>query len=260
MKGCPLSCWWCHNPESQSPSPEVMFHKGRCINCGECVPVCRSSTCSGCGRCAEACFLEARVLAGKTVSVEELMNQIRRDTVFYDESKGGVTFSGGEPLAQPEFLLRCLLECKREMIHTAVDTSGFCNQSVLRQISPHVDLFLYDLKLMDDERHTRYTGVSNKLILENLQMLTSVHPQVHVRIPLIPGINDDAENLMCTGEFLSRLGRVRSVTVLPYHRSGVSKYDQLSRPYGLADVKDPSPAGLERAQSVLAGYGLVVGG
>jgi len=197
-------------------------------------------------------------MAGEAVTVDELMGEIRRDTVFYDQSGGGVTFSGGEPLSQPGFLLECLARCKQEDISTAVDTSGYCSPDVLMASAQYADIFLYDLKLMDSARHLQYTGVDNDVILSNLKALATAHPGVHVRIPLIPGVNDDEENLNQTGKFLARAGRINSVTVLPYHKSGVGKYDRLSRAYALAEISDPSEDDLLRAVSLLSEHGLVV--
>jgi len=153
-----------------------------------------------------------------------------------------------------------LKRCRAERIHTAIDTTGYCDQQLLLSIAMQTDLILYDLKHMDDSKHQMYTGVSNARILDNLRVLASIHPQVHVRVPLIPGINDDDDNISKLGEFVSSIGRIRSITVLPYHRSGVGKYEHLSRDYLLADTRDPEPSTVTRVINNLSRYGLAVGG
>ncbi|MCR4404997.1 MAG: glycyl-radical enzyme activating protein [Candidatus Acetothermia bacterium] len=272
LKGCPLRCWWCHNPEGQSGRPEIMFQKNRCDNCGECLRACPEDAlafgdegllvnherCTLCGACAEACPREALVLCGREMTVAEVLAEIEKDSLFYDESRGGVTFSGGEPLAQPEFLESLLRACRKEEIHTSLDTTGFGPWEVLERVAPLVDLFLYDLKLMDDRQHQRFTGVSNGPILENLRALSSRGSRIVIRLPLIPGINDDPENIRRTGEFLASLARHHPVDILPYHRAGIGKYAKLSRAYCLPEVEPPAPERSAQAAQILAGFGLEV--
>ena len=250
MKGCPLNCPWCHNPESQSYQPEAMFVSERCISCQTCCYVCESGAlhwddgpqrnaarCTFCGACAEACPADARKLMGTPICVGSLVEKIRRDVAFFDESGGGVTFSGGEPLAQPRFLEAALGACKTEGIHTVLDTCGYAPSAILRRVMPLVDLFLYDLKLIDDTRHQRVVGVSNSSILENLAILASEHASVVVRIPVIPGINDDDENLEQSFQLLGKLG-VRQVDLLPFHATGIEKYHRIvsQLPHGSAEA------------------------
>lgn len=201
FKGCPLACLWCHNPESQSRAPQIMLRPSRCIACGACVDECAEGAitwngggvltnralCTSCGVCTQACVAEARELVGRKVTTAEIMAEISRDLAFYDESGGGVTFSGGEPLLQADFLLELLRECKRQEIHTAVDTSGAASWAALAQIAPFVDLFLYDLKLMDEARHKAATGAGNRLILDNLGRLAATGAAIQLRVALIPG-------------------------------------------------------------------------
>lgn len=274
LKGCPLSCPWCHNPESQSYHPDALFVSDRCISCRCCCSVCLSGAlhwdnrpirdpmrCTFCGACAKVCPADARHLMGQHLHVAELMDVLRRDVLFFDESGGGVTFSGGEPLSQPRFLEAALLACKSERLHTVVDTCGYAPSSVLLRLMPYVDLFLFDLKLASDSRHLRAVGVSNAPILANLALLASNHRKVVVRIPVIPGVNDDAENLQQSFEILVNLG-LHKVDLLPFHESGVEKYRRLALPYRLGDVQPPSP---DRMQEIAArfscrGFQIRIGG
>jgi pyruvate formate lyase activating enzyme len=263
LKGCPLHCPWCHNPESQSYQPEAMYVPEQCISCQQCCSVCNSGAlhwdngpqrdaarCIFCSACAEACPAEARKLIGKPIEVTALVEKIRRDTVFFDESGGGVTFSGGEPLVQPRFLEAALAACKSEGIHTVVDTCGYASSTVLRRVMPHVDQFLYDLKLADDLRHQRVTGVSNSSILENLRILAREHSAVVVRIPVIPGINDDDENLEQSLQLIAGLG-LRRLDLLAFHATGSEKYHRLSLAYRLGDVRPPAA---QRMQEIAARF------
>lgn len=272
LKGCPLSCWWCHNPESQSSLPEVMVRPDRCIGCGECAKACPREAlsfgaygiitdmarCDRCGRCAEVCPTEARQLVGREMTVAEVMAEVERDRIFYDRSGGGMTVSGGEPLMQPEFLLELLKEAGRVDIHRAVDTTGFTQTSLLLDVAKETDLFLYDLKHMDPEKHKLYTGVSNELILHNLRALAESGATVNIRIPVIPGINDDAENLEKTGDFLASLPGGPTVNVLPYHKAGLEKFRRLGLEYRLAGTEEPSKEAVEAIRRRLASFGLTV--
>lgn len=252
MKGCPLSCWWCHNPESQKLKQQIMFAADKCLQCGDCVQACThgaltwdggpirdTAKCTECGDCAKVCTVEARQFVGEWITVEELMRRIRRDVIFFDQSGGGVTFSGGEPMMQPDFLEAALIACKAEGIHTTVDTCGYAQPRTLARIMNKVDLFLVDLKMIDPERHKKYTGTSNDLILANLEAMVQAGKRVKVRIPIIPGINDDDENIRASQEALSRIG-IHDVDLLAYHQTGVDKYRRLQWEYRLTDVRPPS--------------------
>jgi pyruvate formate lyase activating enzyme len=243
FKGCPLSCWWCHNPESQSPSPELMVRPARCQEgCRECISRCHVQAiskgngivverekCDTCMTCVETCPSEALQMVGRVARVEELIAEIEKDIVFFDESKGGVTFSGGEPLMQPAFLASLLRVCKKRGIHTSLDTSGHAPFQTIEGILDTVDLFIYDIKLLDEESHKMHTGVSNRLILKNLEKLTKLHDDVEVRVPLIPHITDTEENISSLLMFLSSLDKVRNVVLLPFHNSAKKKYEGLDR-------------------------------
>jgi pyruvate formate lyase activating enzyme len=272
LKGCPLHCVWCHNPEGISPGSEIFFWEGRCIACQECVNHCSlqalsfdngvrvldKALCDRCGLCAEACPTGATEHIGKTMTVSEVLAEIEKDVAFYDQSGGGVTFSGGEPLFQPDFLEALLVASKEHDIHTTVDTSGCVSPDRFYKILGNVDLFLYDLKLMDEDRHIRSTGVSNQLILNNLKELVLAGKPVIVRIPVIPGINDDDENLAQTGAFLASLEQVRQVDILPYHRTATDKYRRLDSDYALQGIEPPSGAAMSDVARKLESFGLTV--
>lgn len=269
LKGCPLSCLWCHNPESQFSGRELLLFSGRCIGCGSCVRSCPSGAlsmmngkiifnreiCTICGECAEACPTNAREIAGKTLTVDYVMGEIMKDRVFYEESGGGVTFSGGEPLVQHSFLKELLLECTREGIHTTLDTSGFAPAEVIKKVMPHIDLFLYDLKLMDDKKHIEYVGVSNKIILENMKIISEAGKKIFARMPVIPGINDSDEDINAVIEFLSPLN-IAQVNLLPYHAFAMDKYGRLNRDYKLKDTIEPSEEHMLNLAAKLRNHGL----
>ncbi len=252
--------------------PEIMLHPNRCISCLACLEICPQgavthngsglvtdrSLCLQCGICTETCFAEARQVVGREMSVSEVMAEIQRDISFYEESGGGVTFSGGDPLLQADFLLGLLIACKEREIHTVVDTSGSFSWRILEKIRPYVDLFLYDVKLIDDERHKKVTGVSNRRILANLQQLSAVEQSIMIRLAVIPGINDDVQNIRLTGEFLASLPNVDTLALLPYHASAVHKYARLNRPYEMPDAAPPDDQIMLTLADMLREYGLNV--
>jgi len=271
FKGCPLACRWCHNPEGISFSPELIFRPARCILCDDCLDVCPNhaigrrgneiildrSRCTVSGNCATACPAEALEVVGRRMTVEQVMAELERDRTFYEQSGGGVTFTGGEPLAQPRFLLDLLSACRTRGLHTAVDTSGYAPWSVLDEIRPFVDLFLYDLKLMEESRHIQWTGVLNTDILSNLRKLSAAGSRIQVRVPLVPGINDDEENLRAAGEFLASLPRVPEVEFLAYHNIAEAKYAGLGRECGM-DICPPDAKHIKRCAAILGEYGIRV--
>jgi pyruvate formate lyase activating enzyme len=214
--------------------------------------------CTLCEACAETCYAEAREIVGREMTVAQVLAEIERDAAFYEESSGGVTLSGGEPLLQCEFVLALLRACKEKEIHTAVDTSGFSPWPVLDSLREYVDLFLYDLKLMDDARHREYTGVSNVVILKNLQQLSQRGHDIIVRVPVIPGINDDDESIHQIGTFAASLPHLSWVSILPYHQAGVEKYRRLNMAYRLPQVRPPSDERMAEIAQILQGFGLDV--
>ncbi len=226
FKGCPLNCWWCHNPESQKPEPESR----RKFN--------QKSTLK--------LLQQKEHLIGKKVFVREVMEEIEKDIIFYDESGGGVTFSGGEPLVQEEFLLGHLKECKRKEIHTAVDTCGFVSFSVFEKINSLVDLYLYDIKIWDEKLHKKYTGVSNALIHDNLIRLSKLNKNIYIRIPLIPGVVDTKNNITNLIRFITTLNNIKQVDLLPYNKIGEGKYEKLNRKNLLGAIDFQSNYEIER--------------
>lgn len=253
LKGCPLKCLWCSNPESQSPELEIACFKNRCIQCGDCAVVCPEgiiehggdfrildrSKCTMCLKCVDICSTNAKSVIGKEYAKEELLEEILKDKTFYDSSGGGVTFSGGEPLMQAAFLIKMLELCQSNGIHTAVETSGMGSERDLLQALEHLDLVFFDIKHMDAEKHMELTAVSNKLILENLASASKQHSNIIVRIPIIPGLNDSVENIRATADYVASLN-IATLELLPYHPLGEIKYEQLGTEYLLADVKEPS--------------------
>lgn len=207
FKGCPLSCWWCHNPESQSPETET-YTRQKMLD----------------GRAHQK-----ENTIGYYIEADELFKIIESDTIFFDESGGGVTFSGGEPLMQPDFLKEIAGSCKKAEIHTALDTSGFVEQKTLMEILPLIDLVLFDLKIMDDEMHQKYTGVSNRMILENLSMLNESGKDIHLRFPVIPGITDTHDNINDITGYLQTLDQINHIDVLPYHDISRGKYERFGK-------------------------------
>ncbi len=272
LKGCPLRCAWCHNPEGISPKREIMVIEARCIACGECRTACphaaeapgsgalppRTAECELCGACCAACPVDARRMIGQEMTVEQVMQAVLQDRVFFEESDGGVTFSGGEPLMQPEFLHALLSACRSQGLHTAVDTCGMAATDRLLQIAPLTDLFLYDLKLIDDSSHLHYTGVSNERILENLQALGKVHSQIWVRVPLIPGANAHGSALEAAARFTSTIASVRQVNLLPFHTTGAKKFERLGHASAASKFRPPPPEVVADAVKIFENAGMKV--
>ena len=272
LKGCPLRCAWCHNPESQSPRPQVMFLRERCRACGACVEACPEEAlaledgklveiagrCRACGACAEACPGEARRLAGREMSVDEVMAELERDEVFYRRSGGGVSFSGGEPLAQPDFLAALLEACGRRGWHRALDSCGHAPWKAFERALGSVELILYDLKLLDDEAHRRHTGEGNERILENLRRLDAAGAPLQLRYPLIPGVNDRREDLEALAAFVSGLKGRPALSILPFHRGAAGKYRQLGLDYDPGGEADERSLDAAEAAALLENQGLEI--
>ncbi|MFZ1613427.1 MAG: glycyl-radical enzyme activating protein [Holophaga sp.] len=255
LKGCPLACAWCHNPESQSAAPELLTLEQRCMHCGSCVETTDADS-------VEGCPTGARQRVGRSMTASELVTEVLRDRIFFEQSGGGVTFSGGEPLLQATFVSGVAAALQANGIHTALDTCGFAPTEALLQVASHMDLVLYDLKLMDEARHREMTGESNGLILTNLRALGAQHPRIWLRVPIIPGINDDAANLAATAQFAVQTPGIQRVDLLPYHATGVAKFGRLGLHYRLEAVAPPSVEQLDAiAQDFRAqGLNVTIGG
>ncbi len=275
LKGCPLRCAWCANPESQVLEPEIMYHRTLCVGCHRCVEACPAGAirpdddyglvtdpelCTVCGRCVEACLYAAREPVGKEMSVNELMRIVRRDRRYYDNSGGGVTLTGGEPLLRCAFVKELLKACKAEGIHTAIETCGFAPWDCVASVLPYLDLLFYDIKHIDSDRHRELTGRTNELILSNLSKATHTfaHGEIIVRIPYVPGQNDSEEALSGMFEFVGRLPNVKRIEVMPYHRLGSSKYPGLGRDYSLQDLDPVHSHELEHLKRLGEELGIVV--
>ena len=274
IKGCPLKCVWCQNPESQIAIPQLFFNGEACVGCGKCLRVCpegairldegkswtNRGTCRGAGKCAEVCPNEARNIAGRYVTAGEVFQEVMKDKIFYEKSGGGVTLGGGEPLASPEFTTSLLRLCKKAGIHTALDTCGYAKWEIIKQILQHVDLVLYDLKHMDPAAHQLYTGVSNEVILENARRICQeLHIPVLARVPVIPGFNDSRENIEATGRFIAaEMGAATEVHLLPYHKLGEMKYHRLEKSGNPASITPPDEKYIMELMEVFESFGLKV--
>lgn len=251
FKGCPLRCLWCDNPESQSESMQVMYLAYVCTHCGKCIAACQNganvmgsdnlikfnrSLCKQSGRCVDICPSKARVFSGKMMTIEQVMDIILKDELFYRNSGGGVTASGGEPTAQPEFLKQLFTDCRNHGINTTLDTSGYVDETVLSDILSYVDLVYYDLKHMNPKKHREITGVDNELILSNAVMISEKNIPMVVRLPMIPGKNDSTENIREISSFVKNL-KIQRVDILLFHTLGRKKYDCLDMTYRLTNLQ-----------------------
>lgn len=266
FKGCPLSCKWCHNPETQSYGPEILFYQERCVNCGACQKICpvekldagsalpsKNAGCIGCGNCVDECIYSARELCGTSWTVEDLVKEIRKDQAFYETSGGGVTLSGGEVLAQnPDYIERLMKTLHSCGISIFIDTCGAVPIAVLERILPYTHTFLFDIKLLEEEKHIKYTGRSNLQILENLKWLSDQNASVWIRIPVIGGVNDTEEEIGNIGRYLKENGiKYRQIHLLPYHNTGSGKYEHLNMKYEGQEFYVPTSERMEQLKAVL---------
>jgi len=272
LKGCPLRCIWCCNPESQEMHPQLLYFEAQCKRCYRCLEACPNKAnsigadeaiiiarerCQACGVCVHACPYEARSIAGKSMTVEEVLKVVEKDSLFYRNSGGGVTVSGGEPMFQTDFLLAFLRKCREATLHTCLETCGYVKWEVLERILEYTDMVLMDNKHMDPERHREITGVDNQLILENTTKIIQKGVPIIIRVPLIPGYNETEENIRALAMFMNEWG-CRRVNLLPYHRWGANKYKALSMEYRLEEVKPLEKQEVQPIVEFLESYGLEV--
>ncbi len=272
FKGCPLRCRWCHNPESWQARPEPGLRRSRCTRCGRCVEICHHGAvaiaedgpatdpekCVRCGACVTACPAGAREIIGREMTVAEVVAEVKKDVIFYDQSGGGATFSGGEPLLQAEFLLALLAACRAEGIRTAVDTTCYAESELIERLAPAADLFLCDIKHMNPRSHEQYTGVDNRQILDHIALLAKTGRAVIIRIPIVPGFNSDESNIRETAQFVQALRTVRRVDILPYNRGGLEKAPRLTDARNLMQAQAPDDDTMKRIAATLRGYGFEV--
>jgi len=261
LKGCPLSCQWCSNPETIDPEPELGLIRSLCTGCGKCLDVCPERAlfldddsqiqvdrerCDNCGRCLEACLPDALTLYGEMMSAEQVFEQFQKDKMFFG-SEGGATFSGGEAMLQPDFVAEVFALCQQDGIHTCLETTGSASKRAWRKVLPFTDMLLYDLKHMDSDKHRQRTHVPNTLILDNARWLATQGVQILFRVPLIPGFNDDDEHIAALAEFVKELEAesVLGIELMPYHRLGGGKYQSLDKPYVMGNLDELEPAQLE---------------
>jgi pyruvate formate lyase activating enzyme len=269
LKGCTLRCWWCHNPESQSPDPELSLIANHCIRCGQCVAVCPfgdnrpepilphvdRQRCIRCGQCVQVCTTGASEMVGQAMTVDDVLAEIVKDRIFYDDSAGGATLSGGEPLMQAEFCRQVLAACRAAGIHTAVDTCGAVPYEDLLSVAPLTDLFLYDIKVMDETRHREHTGAANRVILDNLRALGQRHDNIWLRVPVVPGLNDTAHDLREIARFAASVPGIRQCNLLPYHALGHGKTQRLGGGDRPVPVGTPSGETIEALADAVRGFG-----
>ena len=272
LKGCPLSCRWCANPESQSIKPQLMYWESRCMGCKRCIGACPMGAlswngakivvdrtkCKVCGECADVCNSEALTPIGEIKSVSEVMDVISRDADFYKKSGGGITFSGGEVFAQTDFLCALAMACKERGFHTCIETAGYTDYENIESVLPYLDLVMMDLKCMDPVRHEEMIGKSNEKILDNFRRIAETGKPLVARIPVIPGLNNNMKNFEDLAAYLSDVAPGCRIDLLPYHSLGVSKYDRLDKPYFLKDTVPPAKDELEIYKEFLEGKGFEV--
>lgn len=271
LKGCPLRCLWCDNPESQKIKSQIFLISDKCIGCGQCLTTCPQGAttlsktgeikinrklCTGCGKCVETCYAGARVVIGKYMTVRHVLEEIMKDSIFYRRSSGGVTLSGGEPLMQAESAREILRGCSERNIHTALETSGYADWESVKAILEYVDLVFLDIKHMDSFAHRKFTGVPNELILENAKNISLLKIPMIIRVPIIPGYTDSEENIKATAKYVVGLRTVNKIELLAYHGYGELKYERLGSRYRLKNLKPPSKERMERLKEIVESYGL----
>ena len=273
LKGCPLRCKWCANPESHFHTPEILYYANKCVSCGRCIEQCPQGAirlderfgqltdpdrCTVCGLCAEICYYNARELSGEEMSVEQVMDIVMRDKLFYEKSGGGITISGGEPLAQSFFVQQLLIACKAEGIHTAIETSLYAEEHMVANTLKNVDLVFIDIKHIDSAKHYEGTGVKNERILQNILFVDRMGKDFIIRVPFVPGFNDDSDTQRRIYRWASGLKNMKWIEILPYHRLGMGKYLALGRDYPMGDTKPVKKIDLRYLTEIGAEVGVTV--
>nr|WP_238903513.1 glycyl-radical enzyme activating protein [Clostridium sp. YIM B02506] len=274
LKGCPLSCLWCSNPESQKLKPVLMYQSMNCIHCGRCISACKIGAinannknfidrdiCTACGECVNVCPTSALTLKGKKMTVEQVIKELKKDAIVYRRSGGGITLSGGEPLVQSEFARELLKACKAQGWHTAIETTAYANTETIEEVFPYIDLALMDIKSVDSEMHKKYTGVPNEKILENAKLVSKITKMV-VRVPLVPDFNSSEKDILELCDYVKTLNDINTVHLLPYHTYGENKYDLLGRDYLMKKTRAFALGEVEKLQKIIEEQGIkcVIGG
>ena len=268
LKGCPLKCLWCSNPESQQPYLEVSHSDSLCNKCGQCITVCDTKAisvddkgvhidrnlCNNCGRCTEVCVPQALRIMGKYMIADEVFHEVNKDKDYYKISGGGVTASGGEPLSQAEFVAALFKKCRENDIHTCLETCGFGTKAALDKVLPYTSLILFDIKHIDVTTHRKLTGQSNEPILRNLEYIIDMNIPLIIRAPMIPGYNDSDAEITALAQYMVKMN-LKKINLMPYHKFGIGKYKMLDRSYELADV-NASNENLEKAKQTFESFGI----
>lgn len=270
FKGCPMSCLWCSNPESQKVKPQIMYNKSLCISCKQCEGICEidaikigrdkiidESKCNSCLKCAENCLTEALEVVGKTVTVSDVIEELKKDAIHYRRSGGGITLSGGETLLQPDFAVELLKACKSYGWHTAIETAMYVDSTAVKKVIPYIDLVMVDIKHMDSKIHEKFTGVPNEKILENIKITDNIAKEMIIRVPVIEGFNSSEENIKAIAEFAKKLKTVKQIDLLPYHNYGENKYEAIGEEYTLKGLKSPTEEKMNCYKEIVESTGLV---
>lgn len=272
LKGCPLHCFWCQNPEGIHLKPEIMFYPERCIDCGRCVTVCPQGAhvirdgmhvylrekCIVCGKCTETCYAGALQLTGKLMAVDEVVEEVLRDRIFYEMSNGGVTLSGGDPVVQHDFSQAILERCKAEGLHTAIETAANCQWNDLATLLPVTDLIMMDIKHLDPNRHREVTGISNERILDNARQLAQTNKPLIIRVPVVPTVNDTPEEIGAIAQFVRSFPNLQYFELLPFHRLGESKYHALGLNYPASYLRTPTKDKMRELATKAEKFGIEV--
>ncbi|SFD40988.1 glycerol dehydratase activator DhaB2 [Clostridium uliginosum] len=270
FKGCPMSCLWCSNPESQEIAPQILFNKNLCTKCGKCSLACdklavditsqyriNKDKCKVCTKCVDNCLSGALVLEGKECSVHEVIEELKKDSIHYRRSNGGITLSGGEVLLQPDFAVELLRRCKSYGWHTAIETAMYVGNEAVKKVIPYVDLVMVDIKSMDSEIHKKFTGVDNKVILENIKLTDEISKELIIRVPVIEGFNADIKSIKNIAEFSKDLKNLKRIDLLPYHNYGEGKYEAIGREYELKELSTPNEEKMNTLKSIVEDMGII---